>query len=151
MNQPVEEGEKVAGSEITNPAFGYAVMTDVHLRERQLPQSTVQMAGQVAGDVVGGISKTPLMLGVITLNLVGVVAAVYFLNLLINGQQKHLANLLTLQTDHLNTIINTHNREFDALMTMNAKVTEALHAAANSQPTPSTPTPPATTASPPRR
>jgi hypothetical protein len=112
---------------------------------RPLPQSTVQLIGQTSSDVVSGISKTPLMLGVITLNLVGVIAAVYFLNLLINGQQAHLANLLRLQTEHLKTIIDTHNREFDALMLMNAKVTDALQTANTSPPTP-TPQPPAATA-----
>lgn len=120
---------------------------DAEHARRPLPQSTVQLIGQTSSDVVTGISKTPLMLGVITLNLVGVVAAVYFLNLLIHGQQAHLANLLALQTANLNTVIDTHNREFDALMLMNAKVTDALHSANTSSPTP-TPTPPAVAATP---
>jgi hypothetical protein len=108
---------------------------DAEHARRPLPQSTVQLIGQTSSDVVSGISKTPLMLGVITLNLVGVVAAVYFLNLLIHGQQAHLANLLDLQTAHLKTIIDTHNREFDALMQMNAKVTDALQTANTPPPT----------------
>jgi hypothetical protein len=103
---------------------------------RPIPVSTFQLVGQTTQDVVSGISKTPLMLGVILLNVAGIAAAVYFLNVLISGQQQHLGNLLTLQTNNLNTVIETHNREFDALMALNAKVTEALAAERNVPPTP---------------
>jgi hypothetical protein len=109
---------------------------------RPIPVSTFQLVGQTTQDVVSGISKTPLMLGVILLNVAGICAAVYFLNILISGQQQHLGNLLTLQTNNLNTVIETHNREFDALMLMNAKVTEALAAERNvPPPSPPVPTP----------
>ena len=107
---------------------------------RPLPHSTFQLVGQTTQDVVGGVTKTPLMLGVILLNVVGIAAAVYFLNLLISGQQAHLGNLLTLQTNNMNMILETHNREFDALMLMNARVTEALQKATESPP----PSPPPT-------
>lgn len=96
---------------------------------RQLPQSTIQAASQLSGDVVSGLGRSPLMLGVVVLNIIGIVAAVYFLNLLIHGQQQHLQNLLMNQQGHLKEIIednkvqttlilNVHNREFDALMEM---------------------------------
>lgn len=96
---------------------------------RPLPTSTFQLVGQTTQDVVGGISKTPLMLGVITLNLVGVVAAVYFLNLLIAGQQKHAASLLDLQMSQMEKIISVHNREFDALIDMQKTLAAQLNAA----------------------
>jgi uncharacterized membrane protein YuzA (DUF378 family) len=96
---------------------------------RPIPASTFQLVGQTTQDVVGHIGRTPLMLGVITLNIVGIAAAVYFLNLLISGQQQHLENLLKVQTANLETIIKTHDREFDALMAMNAKVAEVLQQA----------------------
>jgi hypothetical protein len=116
-------------------------------QQRPLPHSTFQLIGQTTQDVVGGVTKTPLMLGVILLNVAGIAAAVYFLNILISGQQQHLGNLLTLQTNNLNTIIETHNREFDALMLMNAKVTEALKEVATPPPAPSPTQPPPSTPS----
>lgn len=80
------------------------------------PVSTVQMAHATTDAVVTGLGKSPLMLGVVVLNVIGIAAAVYFLNLLISGQQQHLANLLTLQTAQLQEILTVHNHEFDALM-----------------------------------
>jgi hypothetical protein len=122
---------------------------EVHKMEEQSqrppPHSTFQLIGQTTQDVVGGVTKTPLMLGVILLNVAGIAAAVYFLNILISGQQTHLGNLLTLQTNNLNTVIETHNREFDALMLMNAKITEALKEIAVAPP----PLPPPTQPQPP--
>jgi hypothetical protein len=109
---------------------------------RPLPHSTFQLIGQTTQDVVGGVTKTPLMLGVILLNVAGIAAAVYFLNILISGQQQHLGNLLTLQTNNLNTVIETHNREFDALMLMNAKITDTLKEIAAPPPAPPPPTQP---------
>jgi hypothetical protein len=96
---------------------------------RQLPQNTMQAAAEISSEVVGGLGKSPIMFGVIILNLVGIMAAVYFLNLLIHGQQQHLANLLTMQREHLKEILDgnqaqmreiiaVHNREFDALAEM---------------------------------
>jgi hypothetical protein len=107
---------------------------------RPMPHSTFQLIGQTTQDVVGGVTKTPLMLGVILLNVAGIAAAVYFLNILISGQQQHLGNLLTLQTNNLNTIIETHNREFDALMEMNARMI-AMQAKQEQTPAPPAPAP----------
>jgi hypothetical protein len=108
------------------------VMTDQPVivdARRQLPQNTIQAAAEISSEVVGGLGKSPIMFGVIVLNLVGIMAAVYFLNLLIHGQQQHLANLLTMQREHLKEILDghqaqmkeiiaVHNREFDALAEM---------------------------------
>jgi len=111
---------------------------------RPIPTSTFQLVGQTTQDVVGGISKTPLMLGVITLNLIGIIAAVYFLNLLIGGQQKHAASLLELQTSQMEKILSVHNREFDALIDMQKSLTARLDAAPTPLPVP----PPVTPATP---
>jgi hypothetical protein len=108
------------------------VMTDQPVivdARRQTPQNTVQAAAAISSEVVGSLGKSPIMFGVIVLNLVGIMAAVYFLNLLIHGQQQHLANLLTMQREHLKEILDghqaqmreiiaVHNREFDALAEM---------------------------------
>lgn len=96
---------------------------------RQLPQSTVQAASQFSGDIVAGLGRSPAVLGIVVLVAITVGAAIYFLQLLIHGQQHHLQNLLTTQRDHLKEIIAdnkdqttqilaVHNREFDALMEM---------------------------------
>lgn len=99
-----------------------AMATDHHL-----PQTMPQLVGHGVTTIVGGL--TPAMLGVLLLNLVGIGAAVYFLNLLISGQQQHLENLLQVQTQQMDkvltvtqnqmtAVLRTHDREFDALMTM---------------------------------
>ena len=96
---------------------------------RPLPIGTTQLAGQAAGDVVSGLAKSPWMLGIVVINLIGIVAAVYFLNLLIGGQQKLFNELMTVQQAHLKqildgqavqykSILDVHNREFDALVDM---------------------------------
>jgi hypothetical protein len=92
-----------------------------------LPMNTTQLAGHGISTIVGGL--TPAMLGILLLNLVGIGAAVYFLNLLISGQQQHLENLLQSQTAQMDkvlsvtsgqmtSVLRTHDREFDALMAM---------------------------------
>ena len=58
------------------------------------------------------------MLGVIMLNLFGIIAAVYFLNVLIQGQQRHLAALLTQQSTQQTELLVMHQREFDALLAL---------------------------------
>lgn len=131
-----------------------AVMSDVHTR-RELPRSSVELVGQAAGDVVGGIGRGSIGLAVIVLNIIGIGAAVYFLNLLISGQQQHLGNLLKVQTDQLKEIVVVHNREFDALMDMQTKTTAALAAAttaaAAAAAAANAPQAPPQSASPPRR
>lgn len=49
----------------------------------------------IAGDVVGGLKNTPLLLGVLILNVVGIVAAVWFLHKLVEVSSKNMQTLLT--------------------------------------------------------
>ena len=58
------------------------------------------------------------MLGVLLLNCAGLGASTYFLNILITGQQIHLAALLEMQQSNITLVLRTHDREFDALMAM---------------------------------
>lgn len=79
----------------------------------------IQVAGQAASDVVDGLTgKTPYMLGILLLNLAGIIAAVYFLNVLIKGQQMHLGQVLAVQQNEVQKILDMHNREFDVLTGM---------------------------------
>jgi hypothetical protein len=107
-------------------------MTD-RTQPAHLPQTMPQMVGHGITTVVGGL--TPAMLGVLLLNLVGIGAAVYFLNLLISGQQQHLENLLQVQTAQMDKVLSvtqaqmtavlrTHDREFDMLMAMLTEATK---------------------------
>jgi hypothetical protein len=92
-------------------------MTMVH--DQHLPMTATQLVGHTASSVVGGLTTpAPWMLGVVLLNMIGIAAGVYFLNLLIKGQQSHLANLLDVQKSQITMVLNTHDREFDALMAM---------------------------------
>ena len=70
-----------------------------------LPMNTTQLVGHSVSTVVGGL--TPAMLGLLLLVLVGVGAAVYFLNILIKGQQQHLENLLEVQQHQMDRVLNT--------------------------------------------
>jgi hypothetical protein len=117
-----------------------AVMSDQQVR-RELPRSTTELVGQASSDVVSGLGKGGSAgLALVILNVIGIAAAIFFLNLLISGQQQHLGNLLRLQTGQLQEIIQVHNREFDALMDMQAKSAAALAAmAASLTPPPSAP------------
>jgi len=85
---------------------------------RPLPQSTVQLAHATSDAVISGLGRTPLMLGVVVLNVIGIAAAVYFLNLLISGQQAHLKALLEVQNRQQTEIVTLHKQEFDALLEM---------------------------------
>jgi len=115
---------------------GMFVMSDPAAppQHRPLPTTTMQLAGHATTEVVEGIGRTPLMLGVIVLNLIGVGAAVFFLNLLISGQQAHLKSLLEVQDKQQTEIITMHKQEFDALLNMLNKG-EALPAAIPPPPT----------------
>lgn len=87
--------------------------------EHQLPMTATQLVGHTAGSVVKGLAApSPWMLGVVILNVLGIGAAVYFLNILIVGQQGHLRQVLDVQQNEVRQIIDMHNREFDALMVM---------------------------------
>jgi len=90
----------------------------IHTQQRTLPLTTMQLAGHATSEVVQGVGRTPLMLGVIVLNLIGVGAAVFFLNLLISGQQQHLKALLEVQDKQQTELITMHKAEFDQLLQM---------------------------------
>jgi hypothetical protein len=82
------------------------------------PQTTVQLAHATSDAVIQGLGKSPIMLAVVVLNVIGIVAAVYFLNLLISGQQQHLKSLLDVQSRQQTEIVTLHKAEFDALLEM---------------------------------
>jgi hypothetical protein len=82
------------------------------------PQSTVQLAHATSDAVISGLAKSPYLLGVVVIVLVGVGAAIYFLQILITGQAKHLAALLEVQSRQQTEIITLHKAEFDALLEM---------------------------------
>jgi hypothetical protein len=84
--------------------------------QRPLPQSTVQLAHATSDAVITGLGKSPYLLGLIVLTAIGVGAAVYFLNLLISGQQQHLKALLDVQSRQQTEIVTLHKQEFDALL-----------------------------------
>ena len=65
--------------------------------------TTTQLVGHTTSEIVGGL--TPAMLGVLLLNVVGIGAAIYFLNLLISGQQQHLGNLLDVQKGQIELVL----------------------------------------------
>jgi hypothetical protein len=84
--------------------------------ERDLPRTMPELTGHGITTIVGGL--TPAMLGVLLLNICGIGAAIYFLNILITGQQNHLQNLLNVQQAQITQVLRTHDREFDSLMQM---------------------------------
>jgi hypothetical protein len=91
-------------------------------RARELPTTTLQLAGHASESVVQGLSgRSPWMLGIIVLNFVGIAAAIFFLNLLIQGQQAHLANLLTLQQRNQDQLLEMHRLEFNSLLELSNK------------------------------
>ena len=90
-------------------------MTVVH-DPPQLPMTTTQLAGHGITQVVGGL--TPPMLGILLLICAGLAASTYFLDILIKGQQAHLISLLATQERQITQVLDTHDREFDALMAM---------------------------------
>ena len=81
-----------------------------------LPQTMPQLVGHGVTTIVGGL--TPAMLGVLLLNCVGIAAAVYFLNLLIKGQQTHLSALLTVQERQMTQVLAIERYQFETLTEM---------------------------------
>ena len=89
---------------------------------RELPTTTLQLAGHASETVVQGLSgRSPWMLGILMLNLIGIVAAVYFLNLLISGQQQHLKSLLDVQQQQTQELLEMHRLEFNSLLELSNK------------------------------
>ena len=85
---------------------------------RELPISTVQLAAVTSDAVIGGLARSPYLLGLIVLTAFGIGSAVYFLNILIGGQQVHLKSLLEQQTRQQTELLAMHKSEFDALLEM---------------------------------
>lgn len=94
------------------------------------PQSTVQLAHATSDAVISGLAKSPYLLGVVVIVLVGVGAAIYFLQILITGQAKHLDQLLTLERSQQTELITLHKAEFDALLEMANRLSMAAVASA---------------------
>ncbi len=70
-------------------------MSDSHRPDaRPEPQSTVQAAGRVAEGVVSGLSAQPMMLAIIVLNIVGILAALWFLNQIVTTAHDRHTQLL---------------------------------------------------------
>jgi hypothetical protein len=90
--------------------------------QHQLPYTTMQLAGHSVTAVTERL--TPAGLGVLILICAGLAASTYFLNILIKGQQSHLANLLMVQERQMTQVLVTHNREFDELMRMVSVLTK---------------------------
>ena len=90
---------------------------------RELPISTVQLAAVTSEAVVGGLARSPYLLGLIVLTTIGVCAAIYFLQILITGQSTHLNNLLQQQTRQQSELLAMHKSEFDALLEMSNRLT----------------------------
>jgi len=60
------------------------------------PQSAVQATGQVASEVVSGLKQQPAMLAIVVLNVVVIVAAVWFLRELATSAKENMQRLLTI-------------------------------------------------------
>jgi len=90
---------------------------------RELPVSTVQLAAITSDAVISGLGKSPYLLGLIVLTMIGVGAAIYFLQILITGQATHLNNLLQQQTKQQSELLAMHKAEFEALLEMSNRLT----------------------------
>lgn len=63
---------------------------------RPQPTSTVQVAGQAATDVIGGLKQSPALLAMVVLNVLAIGLAVWFLRGLQESQAKRVDHLLSL-------------------------------------------------------
>jgi len=73
--------------------------------DRPQPQTTVQAVGRVAEDVVTGFKGQPLLLAIVVLNVIGIVAALYFLNLLAQNNSMHLRQLMEQTAQHFEAVV----------------------------------------------
>jgi hypothetical protein len=101
------------------PPPGYAYVRPEYIEQRPLPWTATQAAGQAVGDVTSGLKRTPIALAVIVLNLLGIAAAVYFLNVLIKGQQLHMTEVIDADAKQFN--VGMHSKEFDASLALAAR------------------------------
>ena len=88
---------------------------------RAIPQSTFQAGAQSLGDVTQGLRRTPIALAVVLLNIIGIGAAVYFLNVLIKDQSHHMTEVIQSEEKQFNALIEMHAKEFDALLALAAR------------------------------
>lgn len=84
--------------------------------ERDLPRSMPELAAHTTAAIVGGL--TPAMLGVLLLNICGIAAAIYFLRILILGQQLHLGALLAVQERQMAQFYTMEARHFGVFTDM---------------------------------
>ena len=82
----------------------------------------MQLAHATSDAVISGLAKSPYLLGVVVIVLVGVGAAIYFLQILITGQAKHLSALVEMQQAQLEKTLAMHKQEFDALLEMSNRL-----------------------------
>lgn len=54
----------------------------------------IQAAGQTAAEVVGGLKQQPLLLGIVVLNVIGIGAALWFLDRITTIQHENYTNLI---------------------------------------------------------
>jgi hypothetical protein len=87
------------------------------------PQSTIQLAHATSDAVISGLAKSPYLLGVVVIVLVGVGAAIYFLQILITGQAFHLNHLVETSIKQQTELLALHKQEFDALLEMSNRLT----------------------------
>ena len=86
------------------------------MAERDLPRTMPELASHGLTTIVGGL--TPAMLGVLLLNICGIAAAIYFLRILILGQQMHLGALLAVQERQMSQFYSMEQRHFTTFTEM---------------------------------
>ena len=59
------------------------------------PQTAIAATGKVASDVVAGLHQQPMMLAIVVLNVIGIGAALYFLNKLSTESHERFSQLLS--------------------------------------------------------
>lgn len=59
------------------------------------PQTAIAATGKVASEVVGGLQSQPMMLGIVVLNVIGIAAALFFLNKLSTESHERFSQLLS--------------------------------------------------------
>jgi hypothetical protein len=65
------------------------------------PNSAVQAAAQIAESAVNGLKGSPLILGLLLLNAIGIGAAIWFLSSLASAQAKRVEMVLSACLPHI--------------------------------------------------
>ena len=58
------------------------------------PQTVAGASGRVASDVIGGLKQQPMLLAIVVLNIMGIGAALYFLNKLATESNARFVSLM---------------------------------------------------------